>query len=83
MHRSQGDRTVILNIRLKQMSEMTSDLESLMNEAEGRKDEILLLVDHGWTRKEIIQAIEVTPGVISGVVSRARIKAARNVVPLR
>ncbi len=59
---------------------MSSDLESLLEEAEGRKDEILILVDHGFTRKEIIQAIEVTPGVISGVVSRARTRV-RKIAP--
>jgi DNA-directed RNA polymerase specialized sigma24 family protein len=64
------------------MSEMSSDLESLMNEAEGRKDEILLLVAYGFTYREIRQAIEVPPSTTSEIVRKFR-RESGNVVPLR
>jgi DNA-directed RNA polymerase specialized sigma24 family protein len=61
---------------------MSSELEltKRLDSATARKEEVLILVDAGWPYSAVSQALNVTTGVISGVMKRHRDKHGLRVV---
>lgn len=57
--------------------ETDEDIEALLDAAAERDEQIATLVNAGWSYSRICQALEVTPGVVSGVMKRQREKHRR------
>lgn len=54
----------------------TDDVEKLLDATAGRDEQIVAIVRLGWSFSEVSQALDVTPGIVAGVMKRRRDKRA-------
>lgn len=56
--------------------ETVEDIEALLEATADRDGQIVLLVNAGWSYSQICRALDVTTGIVAGVIKRRKEKRA-------